>query len=84
VGIFPDRASVIRLVGALLVEINDEIMAAERRYIAPPPSPTSPAITSKYRCPQHPNLTNSNRGTHVLSYTTTPGQINAGVWRPEP
>lgn len=34
VGIFPDTASVIRLVGALLVEINDEMIAAERRYIA--------------------------------------------------
>ena len=34
VGIFPDQASVIRLVGALLVEINDEMIAAERRYIA--------------------------------------------------
>jgi transposase-like protein len=32
--IFPDRPSVIRLVGALLVEINDEMIAAERRYIA--------------------------------------------------
>jgi hypothetical protein len=28
------RASVIRLVGALLVEINNEMIAAERRYIA--------------------------------------------------
>ena len=34
VGIFPDKNSVIRLVGALLVEINDEMIAAERRYIA--------------------------------------------------
>ena len=34
VGIFPDKSSVIRLVGALLVEINDEMIAAERRYIA--------------------------------------------------
>ena len=33
VGIFPDKQSVIRLVGALLVEINDEMIAAERRYI---------------------------------------------------
>lgn len=34
VGIFPDTASVIRLVGALLVEVNDEMLATERRYIA--------------------------------------------------
>ena len=34
VGIFPNNESVIRLVGALLVEINDEMIAAERRYIA--------------------------------------------------
>jgi len=34
VDIFPDRASVIRLLGALLVDINDEMIAAERRYIA--------------------------------------------------
>jgi transposase-like protein len=34
VGIFPNTGSVIRLVGALLVEINDEMIAAERRYIA--------------------------------------------------
>lgn len=34
VGIFPNTESVIRLVGALLVEINDEMTAAERRYVA--------------------------------------------------
>jgi len=34
VGIFPDKASVIRIVRCLLVEINDEMIAAERRYIA--------------------------------------------------
>ena len=34
VGIFPNVESVIRLVGALLVEINDEMIAADRRYIA--------------------------------------------------
>ena len=34
VQIFPNAESVIRLVGALLVELNDEMIAAERRYIA--------------------------------------------------
>jgi putative transposase len=34
VSIFPDTGSVIRLVGALLVDINDEMIAADRRYIA--------------------------------------------------
>ena len=34
VSIFPDTASVIRLVSALLGEINDEMIAADRRYIA--------------------------------------------------
>jgi len=34
VGIFPNTESVIRLVGALLVEVNDEMIAAQRRYIA--------------------------------------------------
>jgi putative transposase len=34
VQIFPNVESVIRLVGALLVEMNDEMIAADRRYIA--------------------------------------------------
>jgi len=34
VQIFPNPESVIRLVGALLVEMNDEMLAADRRYIA--------------------------------------------------
>jgi transposase-like protein len=34
VQIFPNPESVIRLVGALLVETNDEMLAADRRYIA--------------------------------------------------
>lgn len=32
--IFPNTESVIRLVGALLVEMNDEMIASDRRYIA--------------------------------------------------
>lgn len=34
VQIFPDPESVIRLVGALLCEVNDELVAAPRRYLA--------------------------------------------------
>ena len=34
VQIFPNTESVIRLVGALLVEVNDEMISADKRYIA--------------------------------------------------
>ena len=61
----------IRLVGALLVEINDEMIAAERRYIA---AASVADLTDGNRrtsvARSTPNLTNSFRGTHVVTYTT--------------
>ena len=66
VGIFPDKHSVIRLVGALLVKINDEMIAAERRSVRRRPHrPTRrTSLTSST-----PNLTNSF-GKRTVFYTT--------------
>ncbi|MEQ1731455.1 MAG: IS256 family transposase, partial [Vicinamibacterales bacterium] len=70
VGIFPDKASVIQLAGALLVEINDEMVAAERRYIAAASVADLTEQPGELALPAAPrNLTNSFE-EHTVSYTT--------------
>ena len=71
VGIFPNQASAIRLVGAILADLHDEWQATERRpleiivlrhqltvpqRLIPPPQPSSHAATNTEAQPQSPPL----------------------------
>jgi transposase-like protein len=72
VGIFPDRAAVIRLVGAVLAEQNDEWTEA-RRYmgrelLAKPASTRSTEKTSIPPCP--PNSLHSLKMDHRVGVDT--------------
>lgn len=54
VGIFPNAESVIRLVGALLVEINDYTTASNRRYMAAGTRTSRVKDSTLPTLPQHP------------------------------
>jgi transposase-like protein len=54
VQIFPNPASVIRLVGALLVETNEEMIATNRRYIAE--ATIQPLLTETNQLPSLPAI----------------------------
>jgi putative transposase len=82
VGIFPDKASVIRLVGALLVEINDEMIAAERRYIAAASVAELTDSTAELALPAAPRTRPTAPGERTRSPTPRDGtRSSAGARR---
>jgi transposase-like protein len=52
VGIFPDEGSILRLVGAVLIEAHDEWAIAERRYLS---EGSMAAILAGGASPQEPS-----------------------------
>jgi putative transposase len=76
VGIFPDKASVIRLVGALLVEINDEMLAAERRYIAANSVAELTTQPGELSLPAAPRTSPPGHSGVAPSYTTSRDAIS--------
>jgi hypothetical protein len=77
VSIFPDTASVIRLVGALLVEINDEMIAADRRCIAGASVAEIDGITPGPHSSQPPARPTANNRTARTSYITARDAIRS-------
>ena len=76
--IFPNTESVIRLVGALLVEVNDEMISADKRYIAAAslePLTTRPRTIGNITTSSTPNLNNR------IARPTPPAGTQSG--RPE-
>lgn len=65
VGIFPD--DVVRLVGAVLLEVHDDWLTPDRRYLSEGSRKEINTTTSP--TPPPPNIARGRRGVHLLTLT---------------
>ena len=96
VGIFPNEAAITRLVGAILLEQNDEWAVQRSRYMTLRPSRPSPMIPSSACQPwrtDQPGLAGPHAGLRQLHHAqghdhrsliprAAPGRASAALWRP--